>query len=182
MTERYKHIEELLEHFLEGKTTKQEEQELYAFFEKEDIPAHLAAYKRMFAWFDEGLAGEVAALPGQEVSEIHPGRRFRIWGTVAAVAATVALILLVRPVPTPEKSGVYVESYIIRNGVKITDPAVVIPELEAAQAQWEAEERRRKVLLFYQMLDIEMDNLLQEDRINKNFSEALNVCFEEQNT
>ena len=44
----YKYIEQLLERYWACETTLQEEQILRTFFQQEDVPAHLMAYKAVF--------------------------------------------------------------------------------------------------------------------------------------
>ncbi len=139
--ENYKHIEQLAERFLDGETTNREERELYDFFAAGDIPEHLQPYREMFAWLDGGLmheAGKVQIIREirefQEACKVRSRRRLHVVRGTLAAAAVVALFLLIRPMMLP---STYTESYIIRNGVKITDPAIVKPELEASQRWYE---------------------------------------------
>ena len=44
----YKYIEQLLERYWACETSLQEEQILRTFFQQEDVPAHLMAYKAIF--------------------------------------------------------------------------------------------------------------------------------------
>jgi hypothetical protein len=120
-----KRMEKLVGRFLDGATTIAEERELYDFFADGDVPEHLEPYREMFAWFDGGLAGEAR----RPVTVSRPRRGF-VKAALSA-AAVVALVLLLRPEPEPET---YIEMYMIQNGVKITDPAIVRPALEASQA------------------------------------------------
>ena len=55
----YIYIENLLERFFEGETTNAEEQELYAFFARPDLPEHLKNYRPVFGYFETGIAGEM---------------------------------------------------------------------------------------------------------------------------
>lgn len=55
MENKYKYIEELTELFFEGATSNSQENELYVFFKNaKDLPEHLAPYKRMFGYFENG--------------------------------------------------------------------------------------------------------------------------------
>jgi hypothetical protein len=127
------HIEALLERFFEGDTSNAEERELYAFFSGDDLPEHWLGYKELFGWFDGGIRDE--APPAERLP--RPKRRPGLWAAAAAAAAAVVTALLIRPAGVPEEPPFHVESYIIRNGVKITDPAIVGPAIEAMQAQWD---------------------------------------------
>lgn len=165
--ERYELIEKQLERFFEGETTGAEERELYDFFAGGDVPQHLRQYKDMFAWFDGGIAREMAGNEPDVHIPLRPGRRFRIWGTAAAAAAVVALILLIRPAVVREKFDPYAGSYIIRNGEVITDPKIVYPEIKASQALCEKEVREQQALIREQMLEMEMDALILEYQIQQ---------------
>ncbi len=73
----YKYIEQLLDRYWNCETTLQEEDILKAFFSQEDVPAHLARYKSLFAYeqtqaqlslgsdFDDKLLAAVAAESGE---------------------------------------------------------------------------------------------------------------------
>ena len=51
-TEEYKSIEDLLDRCFEGQTSNEEEQGLYEFFARPDIPAHLERYREVFGYFE----------------------------------------------------------------------------------------------------------------------------------
>ena len=46
-------IEELVEKYLEGNTSLQEEKELKTYFSSDDIPVHLIQYKEVFGFYSE---------------------------------------------------------------------------------------------------------------------------------
>lgn len=59
-----KHIGELLEKFMSGETTIDEESILGEYFRtSKDIPAEWEAYRMMFAWFDDGMKKEPELRP-----------------------------------------------------------------------------------------------------------------------
>ncbi|MDR1525498.1 MAG: hypothetical protein LBS79_09655 [Tannerella sp.] len=129
MTDTYRHIEELLERFFEGYTSNAEEQQLYDFFAGSDVPEHLTRYKPLLAYFDAGMEDEFCEkkLPGRKTRY----RNRMLWTGVAA-AALLALVLL-NPFGYGDRPfDPYEGSYIVRNGVRITDPEIIRPELEAA--------------------------------------------------
>ena len=62
-TEEYKSIEDLLDRFFEGQTSNEEEQVLYEFFARPDIPAHLERYREVFGYFESGIALDFSETP-----------------------------------------------------------------------------------------------------------------------
>ena len=169
MTNKYEHIETLLELFFEGRTSNVEEQKLYEFFAGYDVPEHLLRYKKVFAYFDIGLNSEfrqeeTALEAGDEVFDENdilfaedleknlceaetPVRRIRNgkWILWTGVAASLLVLILLNPFGLGNKPfDPYEGSYIVRNGVRITDTKTIRPELEATilqvmQQQQEAE-------------------------------------------
>jgi hypothetical protein len=129
-------MEELLERFFDGETSNEEERTLYHFFAQEDIPLHLRRYKPVFDYFESGLEKEINRLPKESVEppeplrHATPKRRLRI--AVGVVASL--LILLTAGLLFLKKTDAfdpYEGSYIVRNGVRITDINIIRPELEA---------------------------------------------------
>ena len=83
MMDEIRHIEELLERFMEGETSLDEERELGDWFRTHEVDDALKPYQRMFAAFDEGLPYETAA----------PHRRVVWWHWAAAAVITGLLAL-----------------------------------------------------------------------------------------
>lgn len=132
MEDKYKHIAELIELFFEGGTSNSQEKELYAFFRHtENLPEHLAPYKRMFRYFEDGI------IPKQEKTEYTNDisrRGVKMTFRKKAIAAAAAVFVLLAAVPLyfkyQEAPDPYKGSYIRVRGVKTYDPA-------AARAEWE---------------------------------------------
>ena len=79
----------LIDKFMSGTTTLDEEKALGDFFRQtEHLPAELEPYRDMFAYFDNGMTGEPSDLP---VSHAAPVRSLR-W--IAGIAAAVAVIFV----------------------------------------------------------------------------------------
>lgn len=147
-----RNIDTWIERFLTGETSCAEEKELYAYFSRPDLPQHLEKYREMFCWY--GSLGASAAeetgesLPKPAKAAAYAGERDKVrilrlrplaW---AGVAATLALLFTIgfisRPstsygVDVPEEYMAYKGSYIIRDGKKITDLNVVVPEIMKAE-------------------------------------------------
>jgi hypothetical protein len=124
-------INDLLIRFFEGQTTAAEEQTLYRYFSRDDLPADLAGYRPVFDYFRTGLAVELAA-PTAAAAPRPPRRRtltrLAAWAGMAAAAVAgcaVAISLWQDAAFDP-----YEGSYIVRDGVRITDTKRIRPELE----------------------------------------------------
>ncbi|MCL1932709.1 MAG: hypothetical protein FWF53_02700 [Candidatus Azobacteroides sp.] len=126
MEQDYKKIEELIDRFFEGQTTNEEERELYDFFSSENIPESLLPYRPIFAYFETGIKEESGH---PIIIQSSRNKRIRIWASIAA--SLLILISLGIYHFTREKDyNPYEGSYIVRNGVKITDPKIVNPKIE----------------------------------------------------
>jgi hypothetical protein len=104
-------IKALLDKFMNGQTTVEEEALLADYFRSGDVPAEWEDYRIMFGYFDRGMEGDLVP-----VEETQPtlkrlmGRRW--WGIAAAACITVAIVataVLNQPTSTttvPETSPV----------------------------------------------------------------------------
>ena len=138
-------IEQLIARFFEGATTGEEERELYAFFAGEDIPSPLLPYKALFGYFESGMLAELAEAEKEAMAP--PRRRNLLPARIVALAASllVAAFSILFLINKNEADNPFEGSYIIRSGVRITDPSIVRPELEAAlrQVALQVEENER---------------------------------------
>jgi hypothetical protein len=82
---RYSHqqIEALLDKFMDGQTTVEEEAQLADYFRSGDVPAEWEDYRAMFDYFDHDMTPPVAT----------PKPRRAWWWTAGAAAAITALIV-----------------------------------------------------------------------------------------
>lgn len=85
------HIKALLDKFIDGQTSIEEEKVLADFFRTHDVPAEWEDYRVMFDFFDHGMEGDLTALPTANKS-IASQMGHRWWG-IAAAAAITALIV-----------------------------------------------------------------------------------------
>lgn len=128
MKEKYKYIEILLDRFFEGSTSNGEEQELYSFFESDDVPVHLQEYKPIFEYFAKGIieeySGEESIIVLPQSKKI-PAKKI-VYGFVAA-AACILILLTFNPF-NKKTFNPYEGSYIVENGVKVYDVDKIIEE------------------------------------------------------
>lgn len=92
-----RYIADLVEKFLDGRTTNSEERELYAWFRAHDIPEEWAPLKSMFAWYEAGMPEEVVVEEEQRPivsrSRVVPLRRWlQLAGGCAAVLTVVIFL------------------------------------------------------------------------------------------
>ncbi|MDR1938759.1 MAG: hypothetical protein LBQ73_09740 [Tannerellaceae bacterium] len=111
-------IDDLLTKYFEGETTADEERQLRSFFASGRAPQHLAAYKPMFAYFDEEIGKRQAAARASSL------RRRRLYGLAAGVAAAALLLLGIRQAffsSGTEDPCLCSANYVVINGHCYTD-------------------------------------------------------------
>lgn len=126
----------LIARFMEGATTNAEERQIFARFEQGAVPDDLEQFRPMMSW----LAG---GMPAVEPSIPTAIRRWSKSSLAACISAAASLALIVSvsfSFMDGRTSGLakedyitYAGSYIIRDGKKITDLDVIMPELERAE-------------------------------------------------
>ena len=130
MKQDYPEIEDRIERFFAGESSNEEEQELYAFFSSENVPEHLLQYRPVFVYFESGIKDEeIDRQPDLKNIQSLRKKRISFWASIAA-----SLLFLVSfgiyHFYKEKDFNPYEGSYIIRNGVRITDPKIVNPEIE----------------------------------------------------
>ena len=85
------HIQDLLDKFMNGLTTLEEEAALGDYFRTHEVPQEWEDYRQMFGYFDRGMEGEVIMPQAQEQPFMRlMGRRW--WGIAAAACITAAIV------------------------------------------------------------------------------------------
>lgn len=137
-------IKQLVERFLEGRTTNAEEHELYEWFATADVPEEWSDLKAMFAWYAAGMPEESAA-PARR--KLRPASV--LWlGWAAGVAAVVAIAVLIFREDEPRRPiDIYEGSFIIAEGVRYDEPAYIEQEIEALLLRADAIEQKADDLL-----------------------------------
>lgn len=121
-----KDIERLIEKFFDGDTTLKEEERLYRFFARRDVPEHLAGYRDMFAGFDSMM--------------VKQPRRVMLRPVIMRVAAAAAVVLIVVSAVLAYAdyredrylARLYGGSYVIENGQRIDDLSEIKGDIEDA--------------------------------------------------
>lgn len=83
-------IATLLDKFMDGQTSVEEEKALADYFRTHDVPAEWEDYRIMFSYFDRDMAGEL--LPEKEPDMSLTSMIGRRWWGIGAAAAITALI------------------------------------------------------------------------------------------
>lgn len=90
------YIARLLDRYMDGTSTLQEEDILAQYFKGDNIPEEWACYKEMFQEIEAIKPETEAEQPVAAEETTHRRRRWMIWG-VAAAAAVVGVIYLAAP-------------------------------------------------------------------------------------
>ncbi len=93
---RYSHqqIEALLDKFMDGQTTVEEEALLADYFRSGDVPAKWEDYRAMFDYFDSGMKSDLAPVE-QARPSLTRQMGHRWWGIAAAACITAAIVATV---------------------------------------------------------------------------------------
>lgn len=126
-------IMQWIERFLDSTTTCAEEQKLYEYFSKKNIAPEAEQYREMMTWYASRMATPIVN---------HKRKRsfsIKHWIYTISIAASIALLCTLgfkiynRQSANSEEFSIYDGSYIIRNGEKITDLDLIMPELIEAE-------------------------------------------------
>lgn len=155
-------IEEYIERFLDGRTTCAEEQALYEYFRREDIPSEWEYLREAFAYFESGMRAEDPAdMPASEpqqrpvrrsgIASWRPPRKAARWcaaASVAIIAATVAWLGISSDVATADGiRSSYEGSYVILNGEYCNDIELMDYQIDIALERAEIMETKAERLL-----------------------------------
>ena len=153
----HKDIYDLVEKFLEGRTSNAEERELYVWFRENEVPAEWQELKAMFEWYEAGMPeinnahscqlSEQSTPVTQHTATSRPRRRVRMWLTGAAITAAAAIAALLWLTPTPPAIDIYEGSYIIEAGVMCDNSESIRQDIEVLLARADAIERHADSLL-----------------------------------
>ena len=153
----HKHIYDLVEKFLEGRTSNAEERELYAWFRENEVPAEWQELRAMFEWYEAGMPeinnahrGQLSEQPTpvtQHTVTSRPRRRARMWLTGAAITAAASISALLWLTPTPPAIDIYEGSYIIEAGVMCDNSESIRQDIEELLMRADEIERHANSIL-----------------------------------
>lgn len=153
----HKQIYDLVEKFLEGRTSNAEERELYAWFRENEVPAEWQELKAMFGWYEAGMpeinnahSDQLSEQPTpdtQHTATSRPRRRVRMWLTGAAITAAASIAALFWLTPKTPTIDIYDGSYIIEAGVMCDNSESIRQDIEELLARADEIERHADSLL-----------------------------------
>ena len=123
-------IKTLLDKFMDGQTTVEEEAMLAEYFRSDDVPAEWEDYRLMFDYFDRDMEGDLVPVE-QPRPSLTRQMGHRWWGIAAAAcitAAIVATVMLHRPATVPETPPI-----IAQKADSIATPVAVETEQQPQQ-------------------------------------------------
>lgn len=124
------HIQDLLDKFMNGLTTLEEEAALGDYFRTHEVPREWEDYRQMFGYFDRGMEGEVLS-PQASTAPLIRQMRHRWWGIAAAAAITAVIVSLT--VLRPGTSTTVTQQSPIAEGQKVDTPVVTAPPVVEIQ-------------------------------------------------
>lgn len=175
----YTYIEHFLDRFFDGETSNAEEQELYAFFARPDLPEHLKAYRPVFGYFETGIAREMEEEPEKKTLPRKVPFWKKGWWIGIAVAASLLLLLLLNKEEEVrnENFNPYAGSYVIRNGVKTEIPEEVARELDKVirNAEKKQYEKERMALRSLRRYETTIDHIRMKEKEAERFDSDIDT-------
>lgn len=177
----YTYIEELIERFFEGDTSNAEEQKLYEFFARPDLPEHLEPYRKIFCYFESGIAAETAEPEAPRPVRKNAFAKRWLFITVTVAASFLLLFVLNNRREAAEEFNPYAGSYIIRNGVRTEIPEDMARNLDKLIMQSEKDRRKQERLAFHSGNEhtVNTEKYRQKEREMKQVEERVNRIEED---
>lgn len=134
-------IDELLNRYFEGETSREEERELRRYFTEGDVREDLAMYRPLFACIDEEAKAyrTAQAKAGSSNGRRRTIRLYRMWGGIAA-----GVLLLIGIANLGQHLWAAPTDYVIIDGKRYTDAAVI--RQQALSAFQDVQMSREEVL------------------------------------
>ena len=123
----HQQIEGLLDKYMNGLTTPEEETALGDFFRTNDVPREWEDYRLMFDYFDRGMEGDLIT-PQAPIQPLSRLMGHRWWGIAAAAAITAVLFTLA--VLRPPTTSTIPQQPATAKAQLIDTPMATLPEVE----------------------------------------------------
>lgn len=117
-------VTEWMERFLSGETSCAEEQELYRYFRKKNLPDNVVKYKEMMSWYASELDS------GQTNTHKLKLRHYLYIAASVIIFISIGWTATNSIINYNNKISQYEGCYVIRNGEKIKDIDEVIASVE----------------------------------------------------
>ncbi|WP_080905141.1 hypothetical protein [Parabacteroides sp. Marseille-P3160] len=168
-------IEKLLERFFEGETSNAEEQELYKFFARKNLPEYWKPYRPLFDYFETGIACETTGMGKvKPVRKIFSAQYYLIAGLVIAASLLLILVLNNRGEMKSDDFNPYAGSYRVRNGVRTEIPEKIARQLYEERIANYNSRQLRDITEKRLGKEIEMEKLEQHiNQIEKKYMDKL---------
>lgn len=128
-------IQDLLDKFMNGLTTLEEEAALGDYFRTHEVPREWEDYRQMFGYFDRGMEGELLSSQAS-TAPLMRQMRHRWWGIAAAAAITAVIVSLTMLRPgtstTVTQQPPVAEVQTVDTPVVSAPPAVEMQQLAVA--------------------------------------------------
>ena len=119
-----KHIESLLNLFMQGETTLEQERELRRFFAStHEIPQEWEPYRVMMAYFDDGMPIATEPIPRRNIAR-------PVWAVIAAAAVAAIIMVVPNLMRVPEEKAPTIVQPVITadvDTVNKSEPQAVAP-------------------------------------------------------
>lgn len=144
-------VEQVINRFMEGETSNEEEAALYGFFQEEAIPEKLKVYRPMFTYFAGGLKEEdlptheevvrepsvkVVPITGvpRQISIYHCWRRVILPLAAGIAACFIGVGGFIHYEQEQHLYDSYSGSYVIDHGKRLSDIHAIMPKLRMVEA------------------------------------------------
>ena len=117
-------IQDLLDKFMNGLTTLEEEAALGDYFRTHEVPEEWEDYRQMFGYFDRGMEGDLLT-PQASTTPLTRQMGHRWWG-IAAAAAIIAVIVSLT-VLRPGTSTTVTQQPPVAEAQTVDTPVVTTP-------------------------------------------------------
>ncbi len=158
-----KYTEDLIKKFFEGKTSNEEENELWLYFSGKHIPDHLKQHKKFFSYYSNDFMKEVeeVKLPLIKNTLNKDQRRIRAIAILAVAAILIFAIIFPFIKSSGDRFDPYENSYMLVNGKKIYDIELIKQqEKDIREMSAKREKEYQKIYVESSLKKNELQNIM----------------------